>query len=157
MSDDKKGLISGQDQALYFNQEGLISGQDQSFLLGKTNLTREHHSKPASKKERAFMFLLEHPFGITENEVLFHCRLSSGRNYPNELERKLNIVLGREGIPNPDGIGKHLKYWITNREDAMKVLSVINVMRLDRGCEGFTELEIESLISLYPDITGEVA
>ncbi len=41
--------------------------------------------------------------GFTENEILIHCRLSSGRNYPNELERLLNIELERIDEPKPQG------------------------------------------------------
>ena len=97
------------------NKKGLISPQDQAPQSNKPITTPVDNIRAATKKERAFMLLLCTPSGITENDVLFNCHLSSGRNYPNELERELSIELERLNIPNPDGIGAHLKYWITCR------------------------------------------
>lgn len=38
--------------------------------------------KQIPKAIRAYEEILKSPQGITENEILYRCRLSSGRNYP---------------------------------------------------------------------------
>jgi hypothetical protein len=43
--------------------------------------------------------------GWTENDILRYCRLSSGRNYASELERRLDIQLERIDEKNPTGSG----------------------------------------------------
>ena len=138
------------------NKKGLIQPQDQAFQ-NNSNTTPVDNIRAATKKERAFMLLLRTPSGITENDVLFNCGLSSGRNYPNELERELNIELGRLNIPNPDGIGAHLKYWITCREDALKVANRINKMRKRRHAVPLSIHEIDALIATYPDTPEQAA
>ncbi len=138
-------------------EKGPIPPQDQALQISKQNTTLINNIRAPHKKERAFLLLLRSPSGITENDVLFNCHLSSGRNYPNELERELSIELGRENIPNPDGIGAHLKYWITCREDALKVANHINKMRVRRKAEPLSICEIEILISIYPDKPEQAA
>jgi hypothetical protein len=61
--------------------------------------------------------------GWTENDILRYCRLSSGRNYASELERRLDIQLERIDEKNPDGIGSHLRYRFTGRGDVLKSYS----------------------------------
>ncbi len=139
------------------HKKGPTSPQDQAFQNNNTSIAPIHSIRAATKKERAFLFLLHTPSGITENDVLFNCHLSSGRNYPNELERELNIELGRVNIPNPDGIGAHLKYWITCREDALKVANHINKMRVRRKDEPLSISEIDYLISQYPEVPEQAA
>lgn len=139
------------------HKKGPTSPQDQAFQINNTSITPIHNIRAATKKERAFLFLLHTPSSITENDVLFNGHLSSGRNYPNELERELNIELGRVNIPNPDGIGAHLKYWITCREDALKVANHINKMRVRRKAEPLSEADINYFLSLYPDSPEQAA
>jgi len=133
------------------HKKGSIPAQDQAFHINKSNTTPAHNIKAVSKKEWAFLLLLQTPSGITENDVLFNCQLSSGRNYPNELERELSIGLGRKNIPNSNGIDSHQKYWITCREDALKVVHHINKMCNSHHADPLSICEIEVLISVYPD------
>jgi hypothetical protein len=63
--------------------------------------------------------------GWTENDILRYCRLSSGRNYASELERRLDIQLERIDEKNPDGIGSHLRYRFTGRGDVLKVIRLV--------------------------------
>ena len=68
------------------------------------------------KKHRARVYMLRTGVeGWTENDILRYCRLSSGRNYASELERRLDIQLERIDEKNPDGIGSHLRYRFTGR------------------------------------------
>lgn len=56
------------------------------------------------KKHRARVYMLRTGVeGWTENDILRYCRLSSGRNYASELERRLDIQLERIDEKNPDG------------------------------------------------------
>ena len=106
-----------------------------------------------TKKERAFIQIIEYTQGITENDLLIHSHVSSGRNYVTELERKLDITFHRVKIPNPDGIGGHFSYQLTCKTDAEKVLRHINKIRLRNGRK---ELPPE-LASVYPSAPKKAA
>lgn len=83
--------------------------------------------KSVAKKYRAYLLIACSGInGITENEILITCSLSSGRNYPNLLEDELKIELIRYKDNNPDGIGTHFRYSLASKEDAEKVLNLIN-------------------------------
>lgn len=130
------------------NKKGFISPQDQASSLNHISALNNIRQ---SKKEQAFTaILLAGRSGVSELSLLNGCHVISGRNYPTELERNLNIRLGRDNIPNADGIGKHYRYWITNREDALKVAEHINRMRAQKQSQLFSINEIETLISVYP-------
>jgi len=74
-----------------------------------TNTIQEPKRTP--KKHRARVYMLRTGSeGWTENDILRYCRLSSGRNYASELERRLDICLERTEEKNPDGIGAHMRY-----------------------------------------------
>jgi hypothetical protein len=112
--------------------------------------TVAHKAKRHPKKHRAYLQILQAgPIGITENEILRICRLSSGRNYPTELERKLGIVFKRGKEPNPDGEGTHTRYTITNRCDAHKVIVHMNENAQRRGYTPLNKAEIQNLLALY--------
>lgn len=108
--------------------------------------------KPTPKKHRARLFMLRSGSqGFTENEILRYCRLSSGRNYPTELERHLNIILERIQEPNTDGIGGHFRYRITCRRDAMRIITLVNHRAFMRGHEALSKKEITEILNLYPN------
>jgi hypothetical protein len=99
------------------------------------------------KKPRAYLLIAcTGDNGITENEILRTCRLSSGRNYCSELERKLGITLKRMDEPNTDGIGSHYRYYLANREDAQKVVNLI----LSYENSLLTDSDISQILALYP-------
>ncbi|PHI29485.1 hypothetical protein [Budvicia aquatica] len=114
--------------------------------------TAIHELKPAPKKHRARVYMLRTGInGFTENEILYYCRLSSGRNYASELERRCAIKLERLDEPNPDGIGSHYRYRLTNRSDAMRVINLVNAKASTAGYSTLTSTEISDILSLYPD------
>lgn len=99
---------------------------------------------------RAYEAILNNPQGITENEILYRCRLSSGRNYPTQLERTLGIVLCRVKVSNPDGIGDHLRYRILCREDAEKVARLINLKRNNNKLPPLDPAILSNTLDFYP-------
>lgn len=108
--------------------------------------------KPAPKKHRARCYMLRTGAnGFTENEILYHCRLSSGRNYASELERTLDIRLERINENNPDGIGTHFRYRFTCRGDIFLVIKLINSNAIAGGYMPLSQKEINFILSLYPD------
>ncbi len=106
--------------------------------------------KQIPKVIRAYEAILNSPHGITENEILYRCRLSSGRNYPTQLERILGIVLCRVKESNPDGIGDHLRYRILCREDAEKVARLINLKRNSNKLPPLDPSMLNNILALYP-------
>ncbi|WMS89983.1 hypothetical protein [Pseudoalteromonas sp. HL-AS1] len=88
--------------------------------------------KAQSKKERAFIYILQHPTGATENDILRSVGLSSGRNYFTQLERLHGFELTRVNDENPDGIGTHLRYSFSSPEIAAAILKEINASRARR-------------------------
>lgn len=72
--------------------------KEKAALQSSTTLNQQRDSinmKQIPKAIRAYEQILKSPQGITENEILFRCHLSSGRNYPTKLERELGITLYR--------------------------------------------------------------
>ena len=104
------------------------------------------------KKHRARVYMLRTGVeGWTENDILRYCRLSSGRNYARELERRLDIQLERIDEKNPDGIGSHLRYRFTGRGDVLKVIRLMHHNADAGGYQGLSQPEIADILNLYPD------
>ena len=80
--------------------------------------------KRTPKKHRDRVYMLRTGVeGWTENDILRYCRLSSGRNYASELERRLDIQLERIDEKIPDA----------------------------GGYQGLSQPEIADILNLYPD------
>ncbi|WP_409265053.1 hypothetical protein [Morganella morganii] len=108
-------------------------------------------SKNPPKKHRARLYMIGTGInGFTENEILSHCRLSSGRNYCSELERKLNITLERIDEPNPDGIGSHYRYRFKTAQDVQKVINLINDCAEQGKYQPVSKALTDNILSLYP-------
>ncbi|MDQ9127652.1 hypothetical protein RDT67_14560 [Serratia fonticola] len=127
---------------------GQVSANDNTAL---------HPTKPLPKKHRARLFMLRSgSAGFTENDILFYCRLSSGRNYASEIERRLSIRLERISEQNPDGIGNHYRYRISNRCDAQRIITLVNARAKQQGHPQVSQHEINRILNLYPDNTAAV-
>ncbi|WP_447884144.1 hypothetical protein [Serratia fonticola] len=108
--------------------------------------------KPAPKKHRARVYMLKTGVnGWTENDILKYCRLSSGRNYASELERRLDICLERIDEKNPDGIGSHFRYRFVSRADVLRVIQLVNHNAAAGGYHGLSQSDIANILTLYPD------
>lgn len=104
------------------------------------------------KKHRARVYMLRTGVeGWTENDILRYCRLSSGRNYASEMERRLDIQLERIDETNPDGIGAHLRYRFVSRADVLRVIQLVNHNAAAGGYQGLSQPEITDILNLYPD------
>ncbi|EOZ1497455.1 hypothetical protein U9W95_005131 [Enterobacter hormaechei] len=109
-------------------------------------------SKRTPKKHRARVYMLRTGVeGWTENDILRYCRLSSGRNYASELERRLDIQLERIDEKNPDGIGAHLRYRFSCRGDVLKVIQLVNHNAVIGLYSGLSQQDIADILNLYPD------
>lgn len=123
--------------------------------MNTTDNTPAIQNKPAPKKHRARVYMMCTGInGFTENEILYHCRLSSGRNYASELERELNITLERIDEKNPDGIGSHYRYRFTCRADVLHVIQLVNRCAVAGGYCGLSQQEISDILNLYLDYTA---
>ncbi|MDW2642881.1 hypothetical protein RYZ59_04685 [Citrobacter sp. HN-141] len=108
--------------------------------------------KRTPKKHRARVYMLRTGVeGWTENDILRYCRLSSGRNYASELERRLDILLERIDEKNPDGIGAHLRYRFACRGDVLRVIQLLNHNAASGGYTGLSQQDITDILNLYPD------
>ncbi|QIC16703.1 hypothetical protein G3341_13915 [Providencia vermicola] len=119
-------------------------------VASQDNATASILSKNPPKKIKAWKYFLSAYNGSTENDILKYCRLSSGRNYFSELERKLNINLERTDEPNPDGIGSHYRYRIRNQKDAKKIIDLINSRACAGGYDGISIHQSDLILTLYP-------
>ncbi|MCW8351387.1 hypothetical protein [Citrobacter portucalensis] len=114
--------------------------------------SQEQVPKRTPKKHRARVYMLRTGVeGWTENDILRYCRLSSGRNYASEMERRLDIQLERIDEKNPDGIGAHLRYRFVSRGDVLRVIQLVNHNAAAGGYEGLSQQEITDILNLYPD------
>lgn len=122
-----------------------------SQVASQNNVASPILPKNSPKKHRARLYMLGTGInGFTENEILIHCRLSSGRNYPNELERLLNIELERIDEPNPDGIGSHYRYRFKTAQDVQKVINLINKRAEQGNYQSINKALVNNILSLYP-------
>lgn len=102
----------------------------QTNLAANDDSPKKPNKQP--KKERAFIYILQHPTGATENDILRNIGLSSGRNYFTQLERLYGFELTRVNDENPDGIGTHLRYSFSSPKIAAAILKEINASRIRR-------------------------
>ncbi len=129
--------------------------QAQSFIHDSHD-NQQAVVKPVPKKHKARVLILRSgTTGITENEILRHCRLSSGRNYLTELERCLDIQFERIDEANPDGIGSHYRYRFIKRADVQKVIALVNTIAESKGHQPFNQMDVEGILKLYPDNATE--
>lgn len=114
-------------------------------------------SKRTPKKHRARVYMLRNGVdGWTENDILHYCHLSSGRNYASELERQLGIRLERIDEKNMDGIGAHLRYRFSCRDDVLKVIQFVNHKAAINEHHGLSQQDITDILNLYPDAFNAV-
>ena len=131
-------------------QQAANSDTRMSDITPITN--HEQVPKRTPKKHRARVYMLRTGIeGWTENDILRYCRLSSGRNYASEIERRLDIQLERIDEKNPDGIGAHLRYRFTCRSDVLKVIHLVNHNAAAGGYYGLSKQDISDILNLYPD------
>lgn len=122
-----------------------------SQVASQGNFVSSILPKNPPKKHRARLYMLGTGInGFTENEILSHCRLSSGRNYPNELERLLDIELERIDEPNPDGIGSHYRYRFKTAGDVRKVINLMNHRTQQGNYPIVCQSHANNILSLYP-------
>lgn len=131
-------------------QQAANSGTRMSDVTPTTS--HEQVPRRTPKKHRARVYMLRTGVeGWTENDILRYCRLSSGRNYASEMERRLDIQLERIDEKNPDGIGAHLRYRFVSRADVMRAIQLVNSNAATGGYQGLTQPEIIDILNLYPD------
>ncbi|MGB0938374.1 MAG: hypothetical protein ACPGTQ_13005 [Colwellia sp.] len=110
--------------------------------------------KPQSKIERANLYILAHPEGATELDILRNAGLSSGRNYFTDLERDYGFTFTREKIPNSDGIGSHFKYSFSSLNIAEIIIKAINKSRTKRKLAEFTPEQTAELLKPIKRLLG---
>ncbi|WP_446030277.1 hypothetical protein [Lelliottia amnigena] len=131
-------------------QQAANSDTHASDVTPATGIIQAYKRTP--KKCRARVYMLRTGIeGWTENDILRYCRLSSGRNYATELERLLDIRLERSEERNTDGIGAHLRYRFSSRQDALKVIQLVNFNATIGGYCGLSKRDAADILSLYPD------
>ena len=107
-----------------------------------------------SKTERANLYILAHPTGATELDILRNAGLSSGRNYFTDLERSYGFTFTREKIPNSDGIGGHYKYSFSSIEIAESIIKAMNKSRISRTLPEFTAGQKAELLRPIKQLQG---
>lgn len=107
------------------------------------------------KKERAFIYILQHPTGATENDILRSVGLSSGRNYFTALEREYGFTFAREKTPNPDGIGGHFIYSFISLGVAEIIIKAINKSRVKRKLAELTPEQKDVLLKPINRLLGK--
>ncbi|WP_426736683.1 hypothetical protein [Enterobacter cloacae complex sp. 397G4] len=130
---------------------------DAQFNIAGSHDSQPKCANPVPKKHKARLLILRSgAAGITENEILRHCRLSSGRNYISDLERRLDIHFERIDEANPDGIGSHYRYRFNKRADVQKVIDLVNSSAVVNGHPSLNQLDVDDILKLYPDaLTAE--
>lgn len=104
--------------------------------------------KPTNE-ERIIRTVLQNQRGFSEREGVFDLNLTSGRNYINRLEEKLQITFKREWEKTADGAGRYYRYTIPNAQTAEKLISYVNSKSAMRGTIAISKNEAERILSRF--------
>uniref|UniRef100_Q0I4Q0 Hemophilus-specific protein, uncharacterized n=1 Tax=Histophilus somni (strain 129Pt) TaxID=205914 RepID=Q0I4Q0_HISS1 len=105
-------------------------------------------TKPTNE-EKVIIHLFNNGGSFSEREGVFNLNFTSGRNYINKLEDKLQIKLNREWEKTASGENKYYRYSISDRQTAEKLLKYANVKAKLRGTVAFTENEAERILQHF--------
>lgn len=104
--------------------------------------------KPTNE-ERLITYTFKNNGSFSEREGVFDLNFTSGRNYINELERKLGIQFKREWEKTADGKGRYYRYSVTDRKTAKKLIQFANTKAQARGEIAFSEEETNFILQQF--------
>lgn len=107
--------------------------------------------KPTNE-EKVIGYVLLSDNGFSEREGVFDLNFTSGRNYINKLEEKLQITFHREWEKTADGENRYYRYSIPDRQTAQKLISYANSKSAMRGTVAITENEAERILSRFAEV-----
>lgn len=139
-------------------EKSMIHIQNHALYIKEKSPKPVHHIKPASKEELAFMMILQSGSeGITGLDIQRDCHVISGRNFPSLLKRKAGVNFRWVWEEDSTQNERYKRHWLINRDDAKKVLAVINCKRHSRGAAPLpTAIELP-LLALYPGAPVQAA
>lgn len=105
-------------------------------------------SKPTNE-EKLIAFTFQNGGSFSEREGVFDLNFTSGRNYINELEKKLNIEFGREWEKTASGDNKYYRYSIKDKQTAEKLIKFANTKAQARGTIAFSERETALILRQF--------
>lgn len=109
------------------------------------------YKRPPEKNRARVCMLRTGAEGWTENAILRYCRLSPGRNYASEPERRPDIYPKRIDAKNPDGIDAHPRYRFALRGDVLRGIKPVNHnAAINEHC-GVSLQGIADILNLYRD------
>lgn len=96
--------------------------------------------KPTNE-ERLIHYLFQPGNGnsFSEREGVFELNFTSGRNYINALEEKLNIEFVRQWEHTADGQSKYYRYLVADGDTAKRLMNYANLKAKVRGEVMFDE------------------
>ncbi|NBI43346.1 hypothetical protein GVX76_07585 [[Haemophilus] felis] len=106
--------------------------------------------KPTNE-EKVIGYVLFSNNGFSEREGVFELNFTSGRNYINKLEEKLQITFHREWEKTADGENRYYRYSIPDRQTAEKLISYANSKSAMRGTVAITENDVGRILKRFAD------
>lgn len=103
----------------------------------------------ATNEERLIGYLFQNWNSFSEREGVFDLNFTSGRNYINKLEDKLNIEFTREWERTADGDGRYYRYTVPDRLTAEKLIQYANFKAGARGAVAFDEQATENILARF--------
>ncbi|MBM2609388.1 hypothetical protein CDE51_03160 [Pasteurella multocida] len=107
-------------------------------------------NKPTNE-EKVIGYVLLGDNGFSEREGVFELNFTSGRNYINKLEEKLQIEFHREWEKTADGENRYYRYSIPDRQTAQKLISYANSKSAMRGKVTITESQAERILNRFAE------
>ena len=102
-----------------------------------------------TNEERLIKYLFQNWNSFSEREGVFDLNFTSGRNYINTLEGKLDITFKREWEQTASGNGKYYRYSVADRQTAERLIKYANLKAQARGEVAFSEQTIKNILQQF--------
>lgn len=118
---------------------------------------RDHNIKPAkgaTKLELVALHLVENgPQGISSLSALARLHDLNARNSISDLRRDHGIAISDELFSHHhtgDGVTHLKRYWVADRDQARKLVELINLKRKQRGAVSISQGQVASYLARFP-------
>lgn len=108
-------------------------------------------TKPPSRPERVAMALLIHYQGISGREIDAFCELNSGKNEVGDFINDHGILIHKQNVENVNEFGKgfYTVYSVPDKQQARKLINLVNGLRKKRNAPPLTQTETQHYLSRF--------
>lgn len=102
-----------------------------------------------TNEEKLISYIFQNQNSFSEREGVFDLNFTSGRNYINTLEGKLDITFKREWEQTASGNSKYYRYSVADRKTAECLIKYANLKAQARGEVAFNEQAMKNILQQF--------